>query len=122
MFLLGIAITNGERPPEFLHESYQYPDETGFPDEDVGETPSTPPEKNMFAGKVLFDELEPIENDLSEKDARIEVHYQNNWDGDLHVECTSGYGIYKFQSVHDNGKEDRLWRFDCKQVRMLALL
>ena len=121
MFLLGITITNGEQSPEFLYESHEYPGEIDFPDEDEGETPSTP-ENNVFADRVFLDELEPNVNGLSEKDARIEVHYQNSWDGDLYVECCSGDGIYKFQSVHDNGKEDRLWRFDCKRVRMLALL
>ena len=48
----------------------------------------------------------------SDGTAEVELHYQNNWDGDLHVECGNGQGFFKFQSVHDNGKEDRRWRFD----------
>ena len=48
--------------------------------------------------------------------AEVETHYQNNWDGDLHFECPSDGAINKFQSIHSNKKEDRLWRFDCKYV------
>ena len=48
--------------------------------------------------------------------AKVETHYQNNWDGDLHFECPSNQAINKFQSIHSNKKEDRLWRFDCKYV------
>ena len=48
--------------------------------------------------------------------AEVLVLYQNTWDGDLHVECPSKYAISKFQSIHSNDKEDRRWRFDCKEV------
>ena len=52
--------------------------------------------------------------------AAIQVHYQNNWDGDLHVDCSSsGDAIFKFQSIHHNHYEDRRWRFDCRHVGFL---
>ena len=61
----------------------------------------------------LDDEIpEEGDNDFAE----VETHYQNNWDGDLHFECPSDGAINKFQSIHSNKKEDRLWRFDCKYV------
>ena len=61
----------------------------------------------------LDDEIpEEGDNDFAE----VETHYQNSWDGDLHFECPSNNAINKFQSIHSNKKEDRLWRFDCKYV------
>lgn len=55
-------------------------------------------------------------DEQSEDGVEIQIHYQNNWDSDLHVECHKGSAIYKFQSIHNNKREDRLWRFDCKTV------
>ena len=58
----------------------------------------------------------PTQDKTQEELANVEVYYQNGWDQDLHVECAHGQAIYKFQSIHDNRREDRKWRFDCKSV------
>ena len=38
----------------------------------------------------------------------------NNWDGVLSYTCPSQKIITGFDSYHDNGKEDRRWRVQCK--------
>lgn len=44
------------------------------------------------------------------------MQYQNHWDGVLNVQCNRGDGFYKVRSKHDNGREDRLWEFRCRNV------
>lgn len=39
--------------------------------------------------------------------------YQNNWDQPLFFRCPSNQVIRGVSSYHDNGKEDRRWRFQC---------
>ena len=75
---------------------------------------------NMEPGYIQQDNRAVYEEDNDV--AEVEVHYQNTWDGNLHAECSSKYAIFRFQSIHDNGKEDRLWRFDCKKVHRLFLV
>jgi hypothetical protein len=38
------------------------------------------------------------------------TNYLNDWDDELNYACG---GIYGLTSVHDNGKEDRLWAVEC---------
>ena len=64
----------------------------------------------------------PTQDKPQDELAKVQVHYQNGWDHDLHVECAHGHAIYKFQSIHDNHREDRVWRFDCKWVSSLSKL
>ncbi|KAM4612666.1 hemagglutinin/amebocyte aggregation factor-like [Polymixia lowei] len=40
--------------------------------------------------------------------------WDNDWDGVLYRVCPSGQAVSQITSIHDNGKEDRLWRFSCK--------
>ena len=75
---------------------------------------------NMEPGYIQQDNRAVYEEDNDV--AEVEVHYQNTWDGNLHAECSSKYAIFRFQSIHDNRKEDRLWRFDCKKVHRLFLV
>ena len=106
MSLLGLTLAGPyQEQPEFLHE---YP-ELEFPDQNEEGTQYTLPEND--AKLMAIDE--------QEKDEVAKIEYQNNWDGDLSVECSPSYGFYHFQSIHDNGREDRLWYFECKQVRLL---
>eukprot|EP01084_Bolivina_argentea_P083135 150530_1 len=41
--------------------------------------------------------------------------YLNNWDGSLKFDCPSNGVIRSIWSRHDNGREDRQWRFECCQ-------
>ena len=106
--LLGLTLAGPfQEEPEF---PYEYPD-VEFPDENEEGTQQyyTPPENDAR----LMNSDDEQEKD---EDAKIEVYYQNNWDGDLSVECSPGHGIFHFQSIHDNKREDRRWYFGCKQV------
>ena len=79
-------------------------------------TPSDMEQENE-APQPYINKTPPEQEGDNDKFAAIQVHYQNRWDGDLHVDCSpSGGAINEFQSVHNNGKEDRLWRFDCRHV------
>ena len=42
--------------------------------------------------------------------------YKNQWDGPLSQQCPKGQGFYRVRSKHDNGREDRLWEFYCRNV------
>jgi len=42
--------------------------------------------------------------------------WENQWDGPLSYVCPSNHAINAFRSVHDNGKEDRLWKIGCCKV------
>ena len=44
------------------------------------------------------------------------INYQNNFDGELNVDCPSGQAIYKVQSVYSGGQGDRRWYFGCRAV------
>ena len=39
--------------------------------------------------------------------------YQNDWDQPLMFRCPANYVMTGVYSYHDNGKEDRRWRFKC---------
>ena len=45
-----------------------------------------------------------------------DIQWHNGWDGPLRVECPNQHGFYNVKSVHDNGKEDRLWEWNCQRV------
>ena len=42
--------------------------------------------------------------------------YHNEWDDRLYRVCEVGYGMYHVESRHDNYREDRIWRWECRQV------
>ena len=42
--------------------------------------------------------------------------YHNDWDDRLYRVCENGYGMYHVESRHDNYREDRRWRWQCRQV------
>ena len=44
------------------------------------------------------------------------VQWQNTWDGVLRVQCGNRAGFKRVRSQHDNGKEDRLWQWDCANI------
>ena len=44
------------------------------------------------------------------------VGYQNDWDGNLYVDCHLKQALHGVQSYHDNGREDRRWHFMCRNV------
>ena len=39
----------------------------------------------------------------------------------IQFECPTGYALFHLNSYHDNGQNDRRWRFDCKQISRSAL-
>jgi len=39
--------------------------------------------------------------------------WANEWDGPLNFECKRGEAIQNIFSIHDNGREDRLWNYRC---------
>lgn len=39
--------------------------------------------------------------------------WQNAWDEPLLFQCPTDYVMSGVYSIHDNGKEDRLWKFKC---------
>jgi hypothetical protein len=69
-------------------------------------------EPNEFYTPDFGGAEEPTEGDGL---AEVAVSYQNDWDRDLRVECAKGQAIHQFRSEHDNRREDRRWRFDCKK-------
>ena len=42
--------------------------------------------------------------------------FHNDYDGRLYRVCENGYGMYHVESMHDNHREDRLWRWECRQL------
>ena len=42
--------------------------------------------------------------------------WQNDWDGNLYVDCRERQALYRVQSYHSNRKEDRRWQFLCKST------
>ena len=42
--------------------------------------------------------------------------YHNDWDQRLTRYCNEGDGIYLVESEHDNRREDRRWRLECRNV------
>jgi len=47
------------------------------------------------------------------KNAAWNSDYQNWWDGNLDYRCPSTMVISGVTSYHDNGREDRRWKFQC---------
>eukprot|EP00488_Nonionellina_sp_1-RS-2012_P004268 TRINITY_DN9555_c0_g1_i1.p1 TRINITY_DN9555_c0_g1~~TRINITY_DN9555_c0_g1_i1.p1 ORF type:complete len:134 (-),score=19.39 TRINITY_DN9555_c0_g1_i1:10-411(-) len=39
--------------------------------------------------------------------------YANSWDNDVNYYCSSNGVLNGIYSTHDNGKEDRMWKFLC---------
>ena len=77
-------------------------------------------EQDNEASQPYDNETPPEEEEDNDEFAAAQILYQNNWDGDLHFDCSSSGGaIFKFQSIHHNHYEDRRWRFDCKRVGCL---
>ena len=100
--------------------SYMQQDARSYMEQDAQGRMEQDARSNMEPGYIQQDNRAVYEEDNDV--AEVEVHYQNTWDGNLHIECSSNFAIFKFQSVHDNGREDRLWRFDCKKVHRLFLV
>ena len=100
-------------PTEFDNEG-----ETGFPTEfyNEGETFQALV-SDLERGYETTPDSNPEPSDDRDY-ANVEVYYQNDWDEDLLVECHNGYGIFKFQSIHNNRREDRRWRFDCSKIKV----
>jgi len=48
-------------------------------------------------------------------------NWANSWDGDLTYTCPSNMVITGLHSYHDNGKEDRRWKFRCSSFKGLAV-
>jgi len=40
--------------------------------------------------------------------------YHNHFDGRLNFECPPGEYVHRIESVHDNRREDRRWKFHCR--------
>ena len=100
--------------------SYMQQDARSYMEQDAQGRMEQDARSNMEPGYIQQDNRAVYEDDNDV--AEVEVHYQNDWDRNLHAECSSNVAIFKFQSVHDNRREDRLWRFDCKKVHRLFLV
>jgi len=42
--------------------------------------------------------------------------WKNSWDGVLNLDCPANQVLYGVESYHDNGREDRRWKFQCCRV------
>jgi len=49
-------------------------------------------------------------------------NWANNWDGPLVFQCPTNEALYGVYSEHDNGKEDRRWKFKCCDVGSFATM
>jgi len=49
-------------------------------------------------------------------------NWANNWDGHLFFQCPTPEVLYGVYSEHDNGTEDRRWKFKCCNVGSFATL
>ena len=83
----------------YLSAAHVVPEPEPMPDDDV-ETSEQLPTKGIA---LISDYL-------------AEMQYQNQWDGPLRKECRDGDGFYRVKSKHNNGREDRLWEFQCRRV------
>ena len=45
-----------------------------------------------------------------------DIQWNNDWDARLLVECGDKQGFSRVRSQHDNGREDRLWQWDCHTI------
>jgi len=45
--------------------------------------------------------------------------YVNEWDSYYDFECGSGYAINGMASYHDNGREDRRWKYRCCRISII---
>jgi hypothetical protein len=110
--LLCLTLAGPSLSSEFLHDSQESTSQ-GSPYESQGVfTQDEIEEPNEFYTPGFGGPEEPTEGDGL---AEVAVHYQNDWDKDLRVECAKGQAIHQFRSEHDNRREDRRWRFDCKK-------
>jgi len=73
-------------------------------------------EDRWFAFKVctLSGDGDFVETDLGVTD------WMNNWDGDLEVTLTPQEFMGSITSKHDNGAEDRVWKFQRKTFKYVA--
>ena len=124
----GLQQDSGEDEPEGDFgkvEQDEYPD-----DEDMGELQQD--EEDSDYGNELnmllqqeegYGDEEPVAiaaqdgDGGGEKDETAVAQWNNCWDGPLHVKCRAGYGLYYVHSIHNNKKEDRLFKWRCKRVR-----
>jgi len=49
-------------------------------------------------------------------------NWANDWDGRLKFECRKNEALYGVYSEHDNGTEDRRWKFKCCNVGSFATM
>ena len=113
-------------PYPFSYYRSQYQDEGEGQEQRYISTPDygSPPDyesqvpETMMEEEDMFEQESETQQDLpTDTDmANMQWHYQNDWDQPLHFECKSGDGINHVQSVHDNRREDRRWRFGCAKV------
>ena len=55
-------------------------------------------------------------SNISYLDAIVPGHYVNAWDERFEHHCPIGSVLQGFQSYHDNHKEDRRWKGQCRRV------
>jgi hypothetical protein len=49
-------------------------------------------------------------------DTVVTHEWVNEWDEKFEHRCPKGWILGGLKSIHDNGREDRLWKFQCKKV------
>ena len=49
-----------------------------------------------------------------------DIQYQNQYDQRLLAYCHGGAGMYQVQSVYSDGARDRVWSWQCKNLKMNA--
>ena len=88
-------------------------------DEDEGMVFATQDDKDTNQPSLDREELVLAEQDGDEEEGggTAVAQWNNRWNGPLRVVCPAGQGLYRIYSIHDNGREDRLFRWYCKRVR-----
>ena len=90
-------------------------------DEDEGMVFATQDDEDTNQPSLDREELVLAAQDGDEEEGggTAVAQWNNRWDGPLRVVCPAGQGLYRVYSIHNNGRQDRLFRWYCKRVRQL---
>lgn len=68
---------------------------------------------------TLYRVFEKVRSTKPWLDTVVTHEWVNEWDQKFEHRCPKGWILGGLQSQHDNGREDRLWKFQCKKVDWL---
>ena len=52
----------------------------------------------------------------------IRMQWQNDYDGDLRIECGDKQGLFRVASQYDDYTRDRQWQWECRNVAKISLI